>query len=68
MLGRSEQRGEARAGIEPRPTEPVDRAGAGNQRGRLAVTDECVIFDSSGHARSVRQKSHLRRDRENVEP
>ena len=46
MLGRSEQCSEARARVEPREAEPVDRPVAADQRGRLRVSDEGVVFDA----------------------
>ena len=53
MLGIAKEGGEAGAGIEARPAEPVDRSVAADERARLAVTDECVILDS--HARAAWQ-------------
>ena len=49
VLGRAEQRGEARGGIEARPTEPINRTGARHQRGRFAVSNQRVIFERGAH-------------------
>ena len=49
MLIAAEKRGKTGIGIEARPTEPVDRAIAPDQRGCLAVADQRVIFDARGH-------------------
>src|SRR5437870_2819503 len=46
----AEQRGEARARVEPRPTEPIDRPVARDERRRLAIADHRVIFDATRHA------------------
>src|SRR5215472_7784653 len=52
VLGRAEQRGEARAAVETRPTQPVDRAVAADQRRRFAVANERVILDRGRHGRA----------------
>ena len=44
--GVAEQRGEAGAGVEARPAQPVDRAVAADQRGGLAVADQRVVLDA----------------------
>ena len=49
----TEERGEARAGIEPGDAEPVDRAVVGDQRGGLGVADERVLLDARRHASAV---------------
>jgi hypothetical protein len=49
VLFGAEQRGEARAGVETRPAEPVDGTFTGNQCGRVAVADEGIVFDECGH-------------------
>ena len=46
--GVAEQRGEARARVEARQAQPVDRAVAADQRGRLGVADERVVLDPHG--------------------
>jgi hypothetical protein len=46
---RPEERGEARGRVEAKEAEPVDGAVTPDQRGRLAVADERIVFDSSGH-------------------
>ncbi len=46
VVGVSEQRCEARAGIEPREAAPVDRAVAADERCGLEITDEAVVLDA----------------------
>ena len=41
----AEQRGEARAGVEAREAEPVDRAVAADERRGLQVADQAVVLD-----------------------
>src|SRR5688572_14502223 len=41
----AEQGGKARAGIEPRQTEPVNRAVSANKAGGMCVADETVVLD-----------------------
>ena len=43
------QGSKARSRIKPRPTQPVDRAVAADQRRRLAVADQRIVFDSERH-------------------
>ncbi len=45
VLGRAEQRGKASPAVESGPTEPVDRPVLGDERRRLAVADQGIIFD-----------------------
>src|SRR5204863_2157774 len=45
VLRRTEQRRKAGRRIETRPAKPVDRAVAADQRGRMTVTDQRVVFD-----------------------
>jgi hypothetical protein len=45
VVGRPQQRGEARRRVEPRNTEPVDGAVAADERGGLAIADQGVILD-----------------------
>src|SRR5271166_2912889 len=45
MLLLSQQRGEARCGVEARQAQPVHGAVAADQGGRLQVTDQRVILD-----------------------
>jgi hypothetical protein len=49
ILAVPEQRGEARVGVKTRPTEPVDGAVLGDERGRLAIPDESVVLDAGAH-------------------
>jgi hypothetical protein len=46
ILGTSEQRREAGAGVEARETEPVDRSVPAHQRRGVEIAQECVVFDS----------------------
>ena len=45
----AQQRGKTRPRVEAGPAEPVDGAVLGDERGRLAVTDERVILDATRH-------------------
>jgi hypothetical protein len=47
VIGRAQQRSEARTGVEARPAEPVDRSGPCDKRRRLAVADQRVVFNPS---------------------
>ena len=49
MRGVAEQRREAGRGVEARQAEPVDRAVAADQRSRLRVADDGVVFDGQAH-------------------
>ena len=49
MVERSQERGEASGRIESRKTEPVDRTVPPNEGCRLAVADQCVVFDARRH-------------------
>ena len=49
VVARAEQGGEDRPRIEPRQAEPVDRSVLADQRRRLAVADQGVVFDPQGH-------------------
>src|SRR5206468_5794997 len=49
VLRGPEQRREARAGIEARPAEPVDRSIPPDERRRLAISNEGIVLDASGH-------------------
>ena len=42
----AEERGEARAGVEPWDAEPVDRAVVGHERRGLGVSDQRVLLDA----------------------
>ena len=46
MLRRAQHGGEAGARVEAGKAEPVDRAFAADEGGRLAVADERIVFDS----------------------
>ncbi len=48
----AEQRGETGFGIEPGQAQPVNRAVPADQRGRVQVTDECIVFDRRRHAQA----------------
>src|SRR5690606_24251877 len=50
VLRPAEQGGEAGAGVEARPAEPVDGSVARDERRRLAVADQGVVLDARGHA------------------
>ena len=50
VVRRPEQGGKAGGRVKSRPAQPVNRAVAGNEGGRLTVSDEGVIFDSCWHA------------------
>src|SRR5512138_3489441 len=45
VLGRAEERGEARGRVETRQAQPVDRAVAPHQRSALAVADQRIVLD-----------------------
>src|SRR5262249_54395763 len=49
VLIRAEQRGKARVRIETRQTQPIDRAGARDERDGPRVADEPIVFDESSH-------------------
>ncbi len=59
VVGSAEQRGEARARIESRERQPVDRTVAPDERGGLEVGQERVVGDAAGHHLDL----HRRRDR-----
>jgi hypothetical protein len=44
-----EERREARAGVEARDAEPVDRPVLADEGGGLKVSDEGVVFDGERH-------------------
>src|SRR6266699_280838 len=46
----AEKRRKASIRIEPRPTQPIERAIARDQRSRLAIADQRVILDTRRHA------------------
>ena len=46
IVGRAEQGRKACAGIEARPTQPIDRTVATDESGGLAVADQGVVFDT----------------------
>jgi len=50
MLGAAQQGGKAGGGVEAGHAEPIDGAGARDERGGLAVADERVVLDGVGHA------------------
>jgi hypothetical protein len=49
VVGASKQRRKDGPGNETRPTQPIDRAGAADERRGLAVADQAVIFDEFCH-------------------
>ncbi len=49
VLTPAEQGGEARARVEPRKRQPVDRAAAADERGGLQVAEQGVVLDPLGH-------------------
>src|SRR5215208_2956352 len=56
----AQQRGEAGPRIEAREAEPVDRAVAADQRGRVRVADERVLLDPLRHEAPQRTISSAR--------
>lgn len=52
VLGCADERREAGARVEPGPAQPVDGAVFCDQRGRVAVADEGIVFDQGGHGRA----------------
>jgi hypothetical protein len=50
MFGRAEESRETSVRIEPWPTQPINGAVATDQRGRLAVADKRVVFNTQRHA------------------
>ena len=58
-----EQRREARAAVEARHAQPVDRAVVADERGGLGVADQGVLLDARGHCRTdaIRSRRLLRR-------
>ena len=46
MLGFAEKGCKTGCGIEPRQTQPVDRPVATDERGRAAIADQRVLFDT----------------------
>jgi hypothetical protein len=52
VLRSAEERGEAGAGIEPRPAQPIDRPMPRHQGRGFAVADEGVVFERRAHAAS----------------
>ena len=49
-LVRSPEKGSKACGrIETRPAQPIDRPVTAGERRRLAIADQCVIFDPQGH-------------------
>src|SRR5204863_3896882 len=54
VLRRAEERGEAGSRVEARDAQPVDRAVAADQRGRLVVADERVVLERQRHAHRLR--------------
>ena len=59
-LGFAKERREARAAVEARQAEPVDRAVASNEREGLAIADDGVILDTAWHQGS--DKNGVERD------
>ena len=59
VIGRAEQRREARARVEAREAAPVDRPVAADERGGLQVADEGVVLDP--HRPLLRRRSRLER-------
>ena len=55
--GVAEQRGEARARVEAREAEPVDRAAALDERRRLQVADQRVVLDPRHQRLSISRPS-----------
>ena len=60
VVRRAEQCGEARARIEPRPAEPVNRAAARHQRGGLTIADERVILEWGAHRQRLAHRRYFR--------
>ena len=50
MFRRAEESRETSVRIKPRPTQPINGAIAADQRDRLAVADERVVFNTQRHA------------------
>ena len=42
--------GETSGRIEARPAKPIDGKVAPDEGGRLAIPDDCIVFDVQGHA------------------
>ncbi len=55
----SQERGEARAAVEPRCAQPVDRAVVADERGGLRIADHGVLLDSGSHCRGHRRGVRL---------
>jgi len=55
LRGRAQQAGEAGRRIEARAAEPVDRAVAADQRRRVAISDQGVVFDGQRHQPAFRR-------------
>ena len=49
VIGRAQERGETGARVESRQAQPVDRAVLAYEGGRMAVTDQGVVFDAERH-------------------
>src|SRR5581483_10134248 len=58
VLRSAEQRGEARAGVEARQAEPVDRAAALDERRCLEVAEQCVVLYASQRQRLLAASSN----------
>ncbi len=54
LIRRAEERSETGGGIEARKAQPVDRSVAAHQGRRLAIADQCVVFNSRCHGCSGR--------------
>src|ERR1700722_8995312 len=59
VLRTPQERCKTSARIEPGPTQPIDRAIATNQRCRLAVADQSVVFDSPRRRSQIARRCYL---------
>ena len=57
ILRSTQQCGTAGTAVEPRPAQPIDRTAARDQRGRLAVADQGIVFDPRDGAVQARHGS-----------
>ena len=68
MLAVAEQRRKTRVGIEGGPAQPVDRSVAADQRRRLAIADQSIVFDPAGQAAHRSDQSRPSTIRSRVAP
>src|SRR3712207_6308288 len=66
MFRFTQECGETGARIESRETAPVDGAGAMDQRRRLQIAEQRVVFDSSAVAHAVRRTPRSLMYRRNI--